>query len=308
MNPSGIQVETASLAALRLNLHAGTPLFIRISGFRSRITILMLPPGVWTESAQSGMVKYNRKCVFLRRIVLGKLPDDLLKTVEELEKRIGYTYRNKQYAINALVHSSYSNEHQNFAAKSNERLEFLGDAILNFVLSLMLYNNQAGFTEGEMSKLRALIVCEASLNECAKAIGLGDLIMLGRGEEANGGRTRPSILSDALEAVIGSIFLDSGIDEAEGFIMHIFGDIYQKAISGMLFMDYKTALQEELQKSGDVIIQYKLIESSGPDHSKTFKMAVYANGKAIGSGIGKSKKDAEQMAAKAALEEMGKIT
>jgi ribonuclease-3 len=241
----------------------------------------------------------------LRRIKLGKIPEEIIKTVEKLESRIGYTYRNKQYAINALVHSSFSNENQNFAAKSNERLEFLGDAILDFVLSLMLYNNQANFSEGEMSKLRALIVCESSLNECAKELGIGELLMLGKGEEANGGRNRPSILSDAMEAIIGSIFLDGGMDEAQGFIMQILGDTYQKAINGMLFMDYKTALQEELQKSGEVVIQYKLMESSGPDHSKTFKMSVSANGKVIGVGTGKSKKDAEQMAAKAALEEMG---
>jgi ribonuclease-3 len=254
------------------------------------------------------MVKYRIVDLisnYLRRIDLVKIPDHVLKTVEKLENRIGYTYRNKQYAINALVHSSFSNEHHNFAAKSNERLEFLGDAILDFVLSLMLYNNQANYSEGEMSKMRALIVCESSLNECAKEIGLGELIMLGKGEEANGGRTRPSILSDALEAIIGSIYLDGGMDEAQGFIMHLLGDTYQKAIKGMLFMDYKTALQEELQKSGDVVIQYKLMESSGPDHSKTFKISVHSNGKAIGVGVGKSKKDAEQMAARAALEKMG---
>lgn len=234
-----------------------------------------------------------------------KIPEEILNIVETLESRIGYTYRNKQYAVNALVHSSYSNEHHNFAAKNNERLEFLGDAILDFVMSLVLYNNEKRFSEGEMSKLRALIVCETSLDACARKIGLGELIMLGKGEEANGGRIRPSILSDAMEAIIGSIYLDGGIDEAEGFIMHLLGDIYHKAVEGMLFMDYKTALQEELQKSGDIPIQYKLIESIGPDHSKTFKMSVYANGKAIGTGVGKSKKDAEQMAAKAALEDMG---
>ncbi len=235
---------------------------------------------------------------------MSKIPDSILETVNKLEQKIGYQYRNKQYAINALVHSSYSNEHHSFAAKNNERLEFLGDAILDFVLSLMLYNNQANLSEGEMSKMRALIVCEASLNICAQKIGLGEMILLGRGEEANGGRTRPSILSDAMEAVIGSIYLDGGMDEAEGFIMDLLGDIYHKAVNGMLFMDYKTALQEELQKSGDAQIQYKLMEAMGPDHSRTFKISVYANGKAIGVGVGKTKKDAEQMAAKAALEEI----
>jgi ribonuclease-3 len=238
-------------------------------------------------------------------IYLLKIPDEIMKIVETLESRIGYTYKNKQYAVNALVHSSYSNEHHNFATKNNERLEFLGDAILSFVMSQVLYNNSKNFSEGEMSKMRALIVCETSLDACARKIGLGDLIMLGKGEEANGGRTRPSILSDAMEAIIGSIYLDGGMDEAEGFIMHLLGDIYSKAVDGMLFMDYKTALQEELQKSGDVQIQYKLIESVGPDHAKTFKISVHANGKAIGTGVGRTKKDAEQMAAKAALEDMG---
>ncbi len=234
-----------------------------------------------------------------------KVTEEILSIIEKLESRIGYIYKNKQYAVNALVHSSFSNEHHNFAAKNNERLEFLGDAILDFIMSLVLYNNEKKFSEGEMSKMRALIVCETSLDACARKIGLGELLMLGKGEEANGGRTRPSILSDAMEAIIGSVYLDGGMDEAEGFIMQLLGDIYHQAVDGMIFMDYKTALQEELQKSGDIQIQYKLIESIGPDHAKTFKISVYANGKAIGTGAGKSKKDAEQMAAKAALEDMG---
>lgn len=233
------------------------------------------------------------------------IPDHIYKTVELLESRIGYIYTKKQYAINALVHSSFSNENRNFAGKDNERLEFLGDAILDFVMSLALYNNKHNFTEGEMSKMRALIVCEASLATCANKIGLGDIIMLGKGEESNGGRERPSILSDAMEAIIGSIYLDGGIDEAEGFIMHILEDIYHKAVEGELFMDYKTALQEELQKSGDTEIKYKLLESKGPDHLKSFTISVCANGTSIGVGAGRSKKNAEQMAAKAALQAMG---
>ncbi len=233
------------------------------------------------------------------------IPDHIYKTVELLESRIGYIYTKKQYAINALVHSSFSNENRNFAGKDNERLEFLGDAILDFVMSLALYNNKHNFTEGEMSKMRALIVCEASLATCANKIGLGDIIMLGKGEESNGGRERPSILSDAMEAIIGSIYLDGGIDEAEGFIMHILEDIYHKAVEGELFRDYKTALQEELQKSGDTEIKYKLLESKGPDHLKSFTISVCANGTSIGVGAGRSKKNAEQMAAKAALQAMG---
>lgn len=235
-----------------------------------------------------------------------KSPDDILKNVEALESKIGYQYRNKQYAANALIHSSYSNEHHSLAAKNNERLEFIGDAILDFVMSLVLYNDKSNLSEGEMSKIRALIVCESSLYTCAQKIGLGDIILLGRGEEANGGRTRSSILSDAMEAVIGSIYLDGGMKDAESFILGLLGDVYEKAVGGMIFMDYKTALQEELQKEGDAQIQYKLIEATGPDHAKTFKIAVYSNGISIGTGVGKSKKDGEQMAAKAALEAINK--
>ncbi len=241
----------------------------------------------------------------VRRIILSSIPDYIYKKVEILERQIGYTYTNKQYAINALIHSSFSNENRSIAGNDNERLEFLGDAILDFIMSLALYNNEHNLSEGEMSKIRALIVCEASLASCANKIGLGNLILLGKGEEANGGRERPSILSDTMEAIIGSVYLDGGIDEAEGFIMYLLEDIYHKAVEGELFMDYKTALQEELQKTGDVEIKYKLADSKGPDHLKTFTMAVYANGNSIGVGTGKSKKNAEQMAAKAALQAMG---
>lgn len=234
--------------------------------------------------------------------------EQLLKQVEKLENRIGYCYKNKEYALNALIHSSYVNEnHLDAELKNNERLEFLGDAILDFVMGMMLYNNHPEMSEGEMSKTRALIVCEASLAECARSLGLGELMFLGKGEDANGGRNRPSILSDCLEALIGSIYLDGGIDEAEGFIMSLLGDTYQRAVNGELFMDYKTRLQEELQKSGDMKIQYKLIEATGPDHDKSFKMAVYADNSLLGTGVGKSKKEAEQEAAKQALKSLNKI-
>jgi len=231
--------------------------------------------------------------------------EQLYKQVQKLEEKIGYCYRNKDYALNALIHSSYVNEnHLDPRLKNNERLEFLGDAILDFVMGMMLYNNHPEMSEGEMSKTRALIVCEASLAESARSLGLGELMFLGKGEDANGGRNRPSILSDCLEALIGSIYLDGGMDEAEGFIMFLLGDTYQKAVRGELFMDYKTRLQEELQKSGDMKIHYKLIEATGPDHDKLFKMAAYADNRLLGTGCGKSKKEAEQEAAKKALERM----
>ncbi len=231
--------------------------------------------------------------------------EQLYKQVQKLEERIGYCFRNKDYALNALIHSSFVNEnHLDPKLKNNERLEFLGDAVLDFVMGMMLYNNHPEMSEGEMSKARALIVCEASLAEKARSLGLGELMFLGKGEDTNGGRNRPSILSDCLEALIGSIYLDGGIDEAEGFIMFLLGDTYQKAVRGELFMDYKTRLQEELQKSGDMKIQYKLVEATGPDHDKLFRMAVYADNRLLGTGSGKSKKEAEQEAAKQALENM----
>lgn len=234
---------------------------------------------------------------------MDNLPKPLMYLVSRLEERIGYTYKNKRHALNALIHSSYANEINGvFDFKNNERLEFLGDAILDFVMGMMLYNNNPDMSEGDMSKNRAMIVCENSLASCALDMNLGELILLGKGEEVNGGRTRPSILSDCLEAIIGSIYLDGGMDEAEGFIMTLLGETYQKAVMGKLFMDYKTSLQEELQKSGDVKIQYKLMETYGPDHARSFKMLVSVNGKIMGTGCGKSKKEAEQEAAKAALE------
>jgi ribonuclease-3 len=237
---------------------------------------------------------------------LSDIPGELLNRVNRLEDAIGYRYHNKKHALNALIHSSYANEsHRNLNLGSNERLEFLGDAVLDFVMGMMLYNNHPEMSEGEMSKIRALIVCEASLAECAQTVGLGDLILLGRGEETSGGRKRPSILSDCLEAVIGSIYLDGGMDEAEGFIMGLLGDIYQRAVGGTLFMDYKTMLQEELQKNGDARIQYKLIESLGPDHAKLFRISVLSGDTVLGTGSGKSKKEAEQEAAKSALEALG---
>lgn len=231
------------------------------------------------------------------------IPKKYMDHISKLEERIGYLYKDKSYALNALIHSSYANElNGSFSFKNNERLEFLGDAILDFAMGMMLYNNNPDMSEGEMSKTRALIVCEASLAACAQDLGIGELIFLGKGEENSGGRSRPSILSDCLEAIIGSLYLDGGMDEAEGFIVGLLGETYQKAVHGKLFMDYKTSLQEELQKTGDVKIQYKLMEAMGPDHAKSFKMLVSVNGKTLGVGCGKSKKDAEQDAAKAALE------
>lgn len=231
------------------------------------------------------------------------LSKPLQERVEWLESRIGYNYAKKEYGLQAIVHSSYTHESTGgFTSKSNERLEFLGDAVLDFVLGKMLFLDNPEMSEGEMSKTRAMIVCEASLSRCAEAMALGDILLLGKGELANGGRKRPSILSDCVEAIIGSIYLDGGMDHAERFIRNILTETYQKALEGNLFMDYKTALQETLQRTGEVRIEYRLLGSSGPDHSKSFSMGVFVGDKMLGSGEGKSKKEAEQAAAKAALD------
>jgi ribonuclease-3 len=224
--------------------------------------------------------------------------------VAKLEKLIGYGYKNREFALNALIHSSYANEmHPDVNYRNNERLEFLGDAVLDFVMGMMLYNDHQDMSEGEMSKVRALIVCETSLAESAQSIGLGELILLGKGEEVNGGRARASILSDCLEAVIGSIYLDGGMDEAEGFIMELLGETYQKAVNGKLFMDYKTMLQERLQAERRPAPRYSVIETFGPPHRRTFHVEVLWDGGSI-RGEGHSIKSAEAAAARAALEFM----
>ena len=219
--------------------------------------------------------------------------------IGKFEHTIGYVFKNKSYILEALTHSSYSNENKNY--KFNERLEFLGDSVLSIVISDYLFKTEEDLPEGELTKIRANIVCEESLSEVASEINLGTFLLLGKGEEATGGRTRISILADALEAVIAAIYLDGGIEEARKFIFKYMEQIIKDSIKGKIFRDYKTYLQEVLQSKGEQNIWYKLIEEKGPDHNKTFVMEVGINDTVLGVGEGKSKKDAEQVAAKAAL-------
>jgi ribonuclease-3 len=221
--------------------------------------------------------------------------EQLNKNISEFESHIGYSYKNRENAVNALIHSSFANEHPHLKVKSNERLEFMGDALLDFIFSVILYNDHPSASEGFMSRLRAKVVCEASLAKAADELNLGSFLLLGRGEDNSGGRTRSSILADAVEAVIGSIYLDGGMECAHAFVQRILDDAYRKAERGDIFTDYKTKLQEIHQKSGTVQIDYKIMECSGPD-------GVSVNGKHLGSGTGHSKKEAEQEAAKTALE------
>ena len=229
-----------------------------------------------------------------------KINRRISSNIELFEQKINYEFKNKEYILEALTHSSYSNENKKYPF--NERLEFLGDSVLSIVISDYLFKKETKLPEGELTKIRANIVCEESLSEVSKNIHLGKYMLLGKGEEATGGRERISILADALEAVIAAIYLDGGIKCAREFILTNMEKIINDSIKGKIFRDYKTCLQEVLQSNGENNIWYKLIEEKGPDHNKRFVMEVGINDTVLGIGEGKSKKDAEQVAAKCALD------
>lgn len=231
-----------------------------------------------------------------------KIKSSILVNISKFEDIIKYKFKNKKFILEALTHSSYSNENKSYLF--NERLEFLGDSVLGIVISDYLFQKEQDLPEGELTKLRANIVCEESLSDVAKEINLGSHILLGRGEEATGGRDRISILADAFEAVIAAIYLDGGIENAKEFILDHMEAIIQDSIKGRIFRDYKTHLQEVIQSQGESNIIYNLVEEIGPDHNKRFVMEVKLNDETLGSGEGKSKKEAEQLAAKQALRRM----
>ena len=221
--------------------------------------------------------------------------------MSEFEKVIGYEFKDKKLLEKALTHSSYANENHS-ALGDNERLEFLGDSVLGFVTAEYLYSNHENFPEGELTKLRSYAVCEKSLFEFAKEIELGDRINLSNGEERTGGRTRPSVLSDAFEALIAAIYLDGGIQEAKNFVLKFVAPYVEKKPN---FKDYKTTLQEVVQRNHGEELKYVVVSETGPDHDKRFEVEVHLNSNVIGRGTDKSKKKAEQQAAKQALELMG---
>ena len=218
----------------------------------------------------------------------------------ELEKVIGYEFRNRAYLDEALTHSSFVNGKSN----SNERLEFLGDSVLSVVVSKYLFES-LDVPEGKLTKIRSRLVCEDSLYEFAKKIDLGANIRLGKGEENTGGRDRRSILADAFEAVIAAIYLDGGLENAKTFIMKFIPSVDVLKSGKLVLGDYKTVLQEIIQRNPEEKVEYVLTGESGPDHNKLFEVQVMLNSNVIGSGSGRSKKLAEQMAAKEALELMG---
>lgn len=214
--------------------------------------------------------------------------------LKELQQKIDYQFKDENLLFTAVTHSSYANEHKLHKIHHNERLEFLGDAVLEIVSSDFLFKNFPDMAEGQMSKKRASLVCEPTLAYCARQIGLGKYLMLGKGEDMGGGRNRDSILSDALEAVIGSIYLDGGINKASKFIMtHVLNDIEHKA----MFQDSKTILQEILQKNHRDPITYEVVDMKGPEHNRMFVMQVKLGDAVIGQGSGRTKQAAGQEAA-----------
>lgn len=221
--------------------------------------------------------------------------------MEQLQNNLGYHFKNPALLARALTHSSYANE-RHVDTGNNERLEFLGDSVLGFITAEYLFANHRDFPEGELTKLRAYAVCEKSLFSYAEEIGLGHYLKLGKGEERTGGRTRPSVLSDAFEAVIAAIYLDGGMDEAKKFVLRF---VVPYVEAKPTFKDYKTMLQEVVQKNQGETLEYVLVSETGPDHDKCFTVEVHLNSNVIGRGVGGSKKKAEQNAAKEALELMG---
>ncbi len=220
---------------------------------------------------------------------------------KELQKKLGYTFKNEKLLMRAMSHSSYVNENHSIG-ESNERLEFLGDSVLGLITAENFYMNYTKLPEGELTKLRAATVCEKSLAGFARELELGKYLLLGKGEMLTGGRERPSIQADAFEALIAAIYLDGGMDEARKFVLKYIDEAIRKHQS---FKDYKTMLQEIVQRNPGEIVEYVLTGETGPDHDKRFEVEVHLNSNVIGRGIGKSKKRAEQEAAREALELMG---
>lgn len=225
--------------------------------------------------------------------------------MQELEKKLNYTFRDPKLLSEALSHSSYANEHRSARLSSNERLEFLGDSVLGFVTAEYLFVQHPDLPEGDLTRIRAALVCEQSLYEVARKLDLGRYLKLGRGEESGGGRERTSILADATEAVFAAVYLDGGIGAASALIHRCLLDAEREELVEERRRDYKTALQELVQRQADQVLTYRMIGEQGPDHAKTFQAQVLLNDKPLGSGFGHSKKEAEQAAAKAALKLLG---
>ena len=218
---------------------------------------------------------------------------------EKIEKSIGYTFKNKNLLKKALTHTSYAYENR---VESNEKLEFLGDSILEYISSKYIYNNYKNLKEGEMTKVRAEVVCEESLYKVAKLHNFSDFILVGKSELNNKGNLKPAILADSIEATIAAIYFDGGLEKAEEFIINNLKTAIEDSTKHVGMKDFKTVLQEKLQENGDVHIKYTVIKETGPDHDKVFTVKVEVDGKMLATGEGKTKKHAEMDAASKALE------
>lgn len=225
-----------------------------------------------------------------------------MRDLHTLEEKLGYHFRDITLLEGALYHSSYANEHRKLGIRSNERLEFLGDAVLGFISAEHLYGKHPTSPEGELTRIRAALVREESLYEVAAYLELGNYLLLGKGEELSGGRTRPSILADATESVFAAVYLDGGMAAAHDLIHRVLLDKEREEAVEERRRDYKTELQELVQRRAEQVLQYELVGESGPDHNKVFTVHAILNGETVGEGSGRTKKEAEQMSAKAALE------
>ncbi len=221
---------------------------------------------------------------------------------EKIEKSIGYTFKNRNLLKKALTHTSYAYENR---VESNEKLEFLGDSILEYISSKYIYNNYKNLKEGEMTKVRAEVVCEESLYKVAKLHNFSDFILVGKSELNNNGNLKPAILADSIEATIAAIYFDGGLEKAEEFIINNLKTAIEDSTKHVGMKDHKTVLQEKLQENGDISIKYTVIDEKGPDHEKIFTVKVEVNGKELATGEGKTKKQAEMNAAGKALEKLG---
>lgn len=221
----------------------------------------------------------------------------------EAERKIGHKYNDISLLNTALTHSSYANENH---TRNNERLEFLGDSVLSVIISDYIFKRMQNVDEGDLSKFRATLVCERSLADVAQKIYLSELVFLGRGEDRTGGRKRPSVISDAFEAVLASIYLDAGIDAAREWLLPLMADKIEDVLAGKLYRDYKTTLQEIVQKGGKGTVKYQTVSETGKEHDRRFKVQVIINGVPKNTATGHSKKEAEQKAAQLAIEDLQK--
>ncbi len=229
-------------------------------------------------------------------------PDSSGPDLRQLQKRIGYAFQNDNLLLEAVTHSTYAYELRQSDCLDNERLEFLGDAVLDLVISHLLYRNNSRLSEGQMTKIRALVVCEPTLSKAAEALNLGSYLRLGRGEDATGGRRKPSNLSNAVEAIIGATFEDGGYKSAEALVELLLAADLEKAIAGKLVYDFKSRLIELIQGTRpQSTLQFIIIKEEGPVHERTFTAQVLLDDRPLGEGTGNSKKEAEQQAAHEAL-------